>query len=412
MGLSQRSFEEYIAHSKILVLQGINEEEGEEGEEGGEEGTWLSPLLQMGLLLMIFRKAVRAPNFPLLHATRLALFPLWLTESHPKYRHGMAFFLRDLLTIPPKLRAHIEKIMVSTSTGRENSSQGLDFLGEELNKFILRGVTPNPAFSVWKESVRLEPLITALRQSFEKAANLKPIYYYSRPSTNSGNHISDLANWQASIRLSGIFASPQTLAGDSLDFPNALDDAKKTSSSFLSSYSSTHHPNHPKIPRHGFLKLPKKKKTEEEDKEESKKEEEEEEKKKKEEEKKKQQEKKKERRREKKKKRKKKEEEEKKRKEEERKKKEEEEKEERRRREKKKRLKNEEKKEQEERKKRKEMKRKSRRNLDQPEKGEKGKKVKRKLKRLGQEKVQDQELKSTEWTCDWGSERDNKLFEE
>ena len=238
--------------------EGEGEGEGEEGEEGeGWGGNWISPLLQMGLLLMVFRKAVREENFPLLHAARLALFPLWLTEDHPKYRHGMAFFLRDYFTMPNEVRTHIEKVMVATSTGRVGSSQGLDFVGEELNKSILRGVTPNPNFSCWTDSVRLEKLVSNLRGTFESVTKLNPGFYYQSSSTD--DYTSDFANWQASIRISNIFAFPQSFTGARLT-SDPLRDAKQTSADFLGRYSKTSFPNHPKIPKHSYNEEKEKKK--------------------------------------------------------------------------------------------------------------------------------------------------------
>ena len=105
---------------------------------------FLVPLLQQGLNIILFHKGVRKKNFKLAQAARVAFLPMWFTESHPVYRMGVCNFLRDFSLMPDLLKEGISEWMFASKTGTVNRNQGLDFVGEELNRNIIRGVHPCP----------------------------------------------------------------------------------------------------------------------------------------------------------------------------------------------------------------------------------------------------------------------------
>jgi hypothetical protein len=168
--------------------------------------SWMSSLLLPGLAILAFVHSVRTCQYKTIHAARLAFLDVWFTLPHPIYRFVIPSFIRDLVVMPDSLRENVQRWTVGSNTGNEGKFQGLDFVGEELNKVVKGGLPPSPSFDQWKSSVRMIPLIKKIRFDLEMT-NLLPNTVFV-DNFFVMRFQPDIISWRSSLRRSHLFQLP------------------------------------------------------------------------------------------------------------------------------------------------------------------------------------------------------------
>jgi hypothetical protein len=194
--------------------------------------TWVGRFIYFGTLILLFREGVRSNDFTKMHAARIAFLPMWWTNSHTIYREVVPSFIRDYALMPNVLKEKIQMWMCGTNTGNESKYQGLDFVGEELNKMLLNVVKNSPTFEDWKEAVRILTLSKSLQEKLKE-------YAYPTSSSNSSmgdRHIAEFARFRHAIRRKLVLETPTTLSGKKCDYPDVFETAESNMEEFLKKY--------------------------------------------------------------------------------------------------------------------------------------------------------------------------------
>jgi hypothetical protein len=165
---------------------------------------------------MAFVKGVRTRNHQLLHSARLAFLDVWFTHRHPLYKMVITSTIRDISLMPVELFKILPQWNIGTNTGREGATQGLDFVGEELNKVLKGGLSSCANVEAWIKATRLVPLIGTIRDEFEQHTNLDLSHGISFGQAG-GRYQPDVVAWRSVLRKNKILQIPwKNISGRSI----------------------------------------------------------------------------------------------------------------------------------------------------------------------------------------------------
>jgi hypothetical protein len=173
---------------------------------------WLNQTLLHGLEVLAFVRGVREQNFHLLNSARIAFMDVWFTHSHPIYRMNITSTIRDLSLMPDEVYNMISQWTIGTNTGNACKNQGLDFVGEELNKIVKDGLSCCVEEEDWREVTRLVPLIQQIKKEFGTETNINRHISHTayREERKRPQLRSDVVSWRSVIREKKMILTPWT----------------------------------------------------------------------------------------------------------------------------------------------------------------------------------------------------------
>ena len=127
-----------------------------------------------------------------------------------------------------------------------NKNQGLDFVGEEKNKDVKKGVPPSPSFLDWWSAVRIAPLMSNIRREFDTSCHLQQSARDRAPV----NHDPDVLSWRSKLRSHQwrAFSPSCTISGETVMNPTALQTAKRRMTDWIRTSWLEFSDTVPKIP--------------------------------------------------------------------------------------------------------------------------------------------------------------------
>ena len=169
-------------------------------------------ILYFGTLILLFRKGVRKNNFEMTHSAQTAFLPMWFTCAHPIYRMVIPAFLSDFLVMPENLKVAVRYWFHGTVTGTPDKCEGLDFVGESYNRYVLSTIPPRPTFNDWRIGIQSEGFVQTCREITKELVGKVPFH-----NCTATPHTPDVLSWHETLH-GKLDLSKKNLKGD--DIPN------------------------------------------------------------------------------------------------------------------------------------------------------------------------------------------------
>jgi len=137
---------------------------------------------------------------------------MWFTCAHPIYRMVIPAFLSDFLVMPENLKAAVRYWFHGTVTGTPDKCEGLNFIGESYNRYVLSTIPPRPTFNDWRIGIRSEGFVQTCQEITKELVGKVP--FRNRTATP---HTPDVLSWHETLH-GKLDLSKKNLKGD--DIPN------------------------------------------------------------------------------------------------------------------------------------------------------------------------------------------------